>query len=177
MRADLACPIARDRCVGLALSISDIILSRITGAFLLYSVLDSVDVYAVKGDLIAQLYGLLDQLLVDPENAEVRVLAVRFVHGLHAPLLRADLAQDIGYPRAVPRRRRQGGDGACTGPSANEWRLTDQQAHFQTLLPKMLQVIGQAVESGDDSVARQLFDTLETLLILVSWRAHTSSIR
>ena len=41
----------------------------------------------------------------------------------------------------------------------------------------MLQVIGQAVESGDDSVARQLFDTLETLLILVSWRAHTSSIR
>ncbi|KAL1684221.1 armadillo-type protein [Schizophyllum commune] len=106
---------------------------RETGAFLLYSVLDSVDVYAVKGDLIAQLYGLLDQLLVDPENAEVRVLAVRIL-GILAQYLDVDDKEEM--------------------------------AHFQTLLPKMLQVIGQAVESGDDSVARQLFDTLETLLIL-----------
>jgi hypothetical protein len=32
----------------------------------------------------------------------------------------------------------------------------------------MIQVIGQAVETGNENGARQLFDVLETLLILVS---------
>lgn len=32
----------------------------------------------------------------------------------------------------------------------------------------MIQVIGQSVESGNEAGARQLFDVLETLLILVS---------
>lgn len=32
----------------------------------------------------------------------------------------------------------------------------------------MINVIGQCVESGDEIGARQLFDVLETLLILVS---------
>jgi hypothetical protein len=31
----------------------------------------------------------------------------------------------------------------------------------------MIQVIGQCVESGNETGARQLFDVLETLLILV----------
>lgn len=31
----------------------------------------------------------------------------------------------------------------------------------------MIQVIGQSVETGDETGARQLFDVLETLLILV----------
>ncbi|KAG6821184.1 hypothetical protein H0H93_004004 [Arthromyces matolae] len=37
---------------------------------------------------------------------------------------------------------------------------------FQALLPAMIQVIGQSVEAGNESGARQLFDVLETLLIL-----------
>ncbi|KAF9005943.1 armadillo-type protein, partial [Cyathus striatus] len=37
---------------------------------------------------------------------------------------------------------------------------------FQALLPAMIQVIGQCVETGNETGARQLFDVLETLLIL-----------
>ncbi|KAG6857456.1 hypothetical protein H0H87_003523 [Tephrocybe sp. NHM501043] len=37
---------------------------------------------------------------------------------------------------------------------------------FQALLPPMIQVIGQCVETGNENGARQLFDVLETLLIL-----------
>ncbi|KAL7280928.1 hypothetical protein ACG7TL_005876 [Trametes sanguinea] len=37
---------------------------------------------------------------------------------------------------------------------------------FQNLLPGMINVIGQSVESGNEAGARQLFDVLETLLIL-----------
>ncbi|KAI0782615.1 ARM repeat-containing protein [Abortiporus biennis] len=37
---------------------------------------------------------------------------------------------------------------------------------FQTLLPSMINVIGQCIEAGNESGARQLFDVLETLLIL-----------
>ncbi|KAF8636402.1 hypothetical protein AX17_003584 [Amanita inopinata Kibby_2008] len=37
---------------------------------------------------------------------------------------------------------------------------------IQNLLPAIFQVIGQSVESGNESGARQLFDVLETLLIL-----------
>ncbi|RDB23353.1 putative importin subunit beta-4 [Hypsizygus marmoreus] len=37
---------------------------------------------------------------------------------------------------------------------------------FQSLLPAMIQVIGQTVETGNENGARQLFDVLETLLIL-----------
>ncbi|KAJ8095137.1 hypothetical protein PM082_010359 [Marasmius tenuissimus] len=39
-------------------------------------------------------------------------------------------------------------------------------AQFQSLLPAMIQVIGQTVETGNEAGARQLFDVLETLLIL-----------
>ena len=42
------------------------------------------------------------------------------------------------------------------------------QKAFQSLLPAMIQVIGQSVEAGNETGARQLFDVLETLLILVS---------
>ncbi|KZS99884.1 ARM repeat-containing protein [Laetiporus sulphureus 93-53] len=37
---------------------------------------------------------------------------------------------------------------------------------FQNLLPAMINIIGQCVESGNEQGARQLFDVLETLLIL-----------
>ncbi|KAG6812751.1 hypothetical protein H0H92_000797 [Tricholoma furcatifolium] len=37
---------------------------------------------------------------------------------------------------------------------------------FQALLPAMIQVIGQSVETGNEDGARQVFDVLETLLIL-----------
>ncbi|TBU45281.1 ARM repeat-containing protein [Dichomitus squalens] len=37
---------------------------------------------------------------------------------------------------------------------------------FQELLPAMINVIGQSVESGNEAGARQLFDVFETLLIL-----------
>ncbi|KAG6910038.1 hypothetical protein DXG01_013762 [Tephrocybe rancida] len=37
---------------------------------------------------------------------------------------------------------------------------------FQALLPAMIQVIGQCVETSNETGARQLFDVLETLLIL-----------
>ncbi|KAF5362127.1 hypothetical protein D9756_002481 [Leucocoprinus leucothites] len=37
---------------------------------------------------------------------------------------------------------------------------------YQALLPSMIQVIGQCVQSGNETGARQLFDVLETLLIL-----------
>ncbi|KAL0953706.1 hypothetical protein HGRIS_004898 [Hohenbuehelia grisea] len=46
---------------------------------------------------------------------------------------------------------------------------TDDKAElksFQSLLPAMMLVIGQTVEAGDEPSARQLFDVLETLLIL-----------
>ncbi|KAI0628226.1 ARM repeat-containing protein [Trametes polyzona] len=42
----------------------------------------------------------------------------------------------------------------------------DDIQSFQQLLPGMIAVIGQAVESGNETAARQLFDVLETLLIL-----------
>jgi hypothetical protein len=41
------------------------------------------------------------------------------------------------------------------------------QRSFQALLPSVIQVIGQCVQSGNETGARQLFDVLETLLILV----------
>ena len=41
-------------------------------------------------------------------------------------------------------------------------------SQFQSLLPGMIQVIGQCVETSNEAGARQLFDVLETLLILVS---------
>lgn len=44
------------------------------------------------------------------------------------------------------------------------------QKSFQALLPSMIQVIGQAVEVGNEAGARHLFDVLETLLILVCRR-------
>ena len=44
------------------------------------------------------------------------------------------------------------------------------QKSFQALLPSMIQVIGQAVEAGNETGARHLFDVLETLLIIVSLR-------
>ncbi|KAJ3571829.1 hypothetical protein NP233_g3504 [Leucocoprinus birnbaumii] len=37
---------------------------------------------------------------------------------------------------------------------------------YQALLPSMIQVIGQCVQAGNETGARQLFDVLETLLIL-----------
>ncbi|KAH7913038.1 armadillo-type protein [Hygrophoropsis aurantiaca] len=37
---------------------------------------------------------------------------------------------------------------------------------FQTLLPAMIQVVGQSLDTGDEAGARQLFDVFETLLIL-----------
>ncbi|KAI6149260.1 ARM repeat-containing protein [Pisolithus tinctorius] len=37
---------------------------------------------------------------------------------------------------------------------------------FQALIPKMIQVLGQTLETGDEANARQLFDVFETLLIL-----------
>jgi hypothetical protein len=46
------------------------------------------------------------------------------------------------------------------------------QKSFQALLPGMIQILGQSIESGDESAARQLFDVFETLLILV--RMHSS---
>lgn len=45
----------------------------------------------------------------------------------------------------------------------------DEQAevrHFQTLLPPMIRVIGTCVETGNEAGARQLFDVIDTLLIL-----------
>ncbi|KAK0218164.1 armadillo-type protein [Armillaria fumosa] len=39
-------------------------------------------------------------------------------------------------------------------------------AMYQALLPSIIQVIGQTVETGNDGGARHLFDVLETLLIL-----------
>ncbi|THG94520.1 hypothetical protein EW026_g6967 [Hermanssonia centrifuga] len=42
----------------------------------------------------------------------------------------------------------------------------DEIKSFQHLLPSMINVIGQCVESGNESGARQLFDVFETLLIL-----------
>ncbi|KAG6886214.1 hypothetical protein C0993_010776 [Termitomyces sp. T159_Od127] len=42
----------------------------------------------------------------------------------------------------------------------------DDLKAFQALLPSMIQVIGQCVETGNETGARQLFDVLETLLIL-----------
>jgi hypothetical protein len=46
--------------------------------------------------------------------------------------------------------------------------LIPVQKAFQALLPGMIQVIGQCVEAANEEAARQLFDVLETLLILVS---------
>ena len=44
--------------------------------------------------------------------------------------------------------------------------LNIPQKAFQNLLPPMMNVIGQSIESGNETGARQLFDVLETLLIL-----------
>lgn len=41
------------------------------------------------------------------------------------------------------------------------------QKSFQALLPGMIRILGQSIESGDEAAARQLFDVFETLLILV----------
>ncbi|KAG2738800.1 ARM repeat-containing protein [Suillus brevipes Sb2] len=43
---------------------------------------------------------------------------------------------------------------------------------FQGLLPDMIRILGQSIESGDEAGVRQLFDVFETLLILV--RFHFS---
>jgi hypothetical protein len=60
---------------------------------------------------------------------------------------------------------------------ANYFSLTKSsqcvlQKSFQALLPGMIRILGQSIESGDEAGARQLFDVFETLLILV--RFHFS---
>jgi hypothetical protein len=41
------------------------------------------------------------------------------------------------------------------------------QKAYQELVPSMIQVIGQTVEAKNETGARQLFDVIESLLILV----------
>jgi importin-4 len=54
------------------------------------------------------------------------------------------------------------------GTVAQYMDVDDKQhiASFRSLLPNLIQVIGQAIESGNETGARQLFDVIETLLIL-----------
>ena len=51
-------------------------------------------------------------------------------------------------------------------PTCNSILIVTQES-YQALLPSMIQVIGQAVEAGNEAGARHLFDVLEMLLILV----------
>lgn len=43
-----------------------------------------------------------------------------------------------------------------------------RQRQFQSLLPPLMNVIGQCLDSGDSSGASALMDIYETLLVLVS---------
>ena len=51
-------------------------------------------------------------------------------------------------------------------PTCNSILIVTQKS-YQALLPSMIQVIGQAVEAGNEAGARHLFDVLELLLVLV----------
>ncbi|KXN86598.1 putative importin subunit beta-4 [Leucoagaricus sp. SymC.cos] len=104
---------------------------REVGSYILFTVLENI----VEGfqEHLDNLFKLFGQLLVDPENEEVRIITVRCL-GLIAQYLDSDNKAEI--------------------------------RSFQALLPSMIQVIGQCVQSGNETGARQLFDVLETLLIL-----------
>ncbi|KAI6167404.1 ARM repeat-containing protein [Pisolithus thermaeus] len=50
--------------------------------------------------------------------------------------------------------------------TVRQGRYRTLKKSFQALIPKMIQVLGQALETSDEANARQLFDVFETLLIL-----------
>ncbi|KAI0085836.1 ARM repeat-containing protein [Irpex rosettiformis] len=104
---------------------------REVGIYILFTVLENI----VEGfeSHLQSLFRVFEQLIQDPESAEVRVTTVR-----------------------------------ALGVIAQYIDSTDKEEikSFQTLLPSMINVIGQCVEAGNEQGARQLFDVLETLLIL-----------
>ena len=53
-----------------------------------------------------------------------------------------------------------------TAPSTSVHAI--RQRHFQSLLPLLMNIIGQCFDSGDSSGASALMDIYETLLVLVS---------
>ena len=127
-------------------------IHREVGVYILFTVLENI----VEGfeSHLQSFFKLFESLLNDPESAEVRVTTVRAL-GVVAQYIDADDKSDIvGRPLYA----------SLEGSSDSS-----MQKSFQNLLPAMINVIGQCVEAGNEAGARQLFDVLETLLILVSW--------
>ncbi|KAI0741743.1 ARM repeat-containing protein [Daedaleopsis nitida] len=104
---------------------------REVGIYILYTVLETI----VEGftSQLQSFFLLFEQLLKDPESAEVRITTVRAL-GVIAQYIDSDDKAEI--------------------------------KSFQKLLPDIMNVIGHCIESGNETGARQLFDVLETLLIL-----------
>ncbi|CAK5274034.1 unnamed protein product [Mycena citricolor] len=111
--------------------VSQQVLQRESGIFMLYTVLDNI----VEGfkDHLLEFFTLFSQLLADPESIEVRITTVRAL-GVIASYIDVEDKAEVKA--------------------------------FQACLPAIMQVIGQSVESGNETGATQLFDVLETLLIL-----------
>lgn len=123
---------------------------REVGSYILFTVLENI----VEGfeSHMQNLFRLFEQLIVDPESLEVRITAVRSL-GVVAQYIDADDKEDIV---------------SCANiVSKTGYLPATCQKSFQRLLPSMINVIGQCVEASNEQGARQLFDVLETLLILV----------
>ena len=122
---------------------------REVGIYIIYAVLEAI----AEGfePHLANLFTTFQLLLVDPESLEVRITAVKAV-GVLAQYVDVEDKNDL--------------------VRGSGWQFPNDityvcQRSIQSMLPAVFQVIGQTVESGNESGARQLFDVLETLLILV----------
>lgn len=105
---------------------------------------------------ISELIRLFNNLLQDPQSLDVRLVTVRAL-GTLAGYIDLDDKPDIvsWFSRA-----------AITP-------LTFFiQKSYQALIPQMLQVASDALTSNNEEGAKNCFDTLSTLLIIVSYLLH-----
>lgn len=124
---------------------------REAGAFILFTILENVvDDFQER---LHQLFQVFSHLINDPESINVRIVTVRAL-GEIAQLIdtddKAELVSCLFYA------------------FLDQFKNDFIQTAYQELVPSMIQIIGQTVEAKNETGARQLFDVIESLLILVS---------
>lgn len=148
---------------------------REAGSYILFTILENiVDDFQ---DRLNQLFQIFSHLINDPESINVRIVTVRALGEIAQLIDIEDKAELVSWYIVIPSR----------------YLNNAIQKAYQELVPAMIQVIGQTVETNNETGARQLFDVIESLLILVrsflfflqpvksrlgsssSWQTHTST--
>ena len=126
------------------------IAHREAGSYILFSILENiVDDFQ---DRLSQLFQIFSHLINDPESINVRIVTVRALGEIAQLIDTEDKAELVSQYVGLP---------------FDTLIAHTIQKAYQELVPAIIQVIGQTVESNNETGARQLFDVIESLLILV----------